>query len=118
MEHDFIAANADSISVVQVNRFDSTSVNERPVLHREISDYVVGSTPFDHGVPRLHRRIAKQADRIFLSSPNRRARALDSVLAPAQPPLLDRDPRGLGQFLDQSNEQSDRKAGDRFAKES
>src|ERR1039458_8747721 len=117
MEQHFVAANVDSIAVAQVNAFDSLAVDERPVLHREISDYIVGAAPFYYGVSHLHGWIAEQADRIFLGAADRRARAFDPVLASAQPSVLDRDPGGLGQLLYQPDEQSDRKAGDRFAKE-
>src|SRR5208283_5295061 len=117
MEQHFVAANADSIAVAQVNAFDSLAVDEGAVLDREIPDHVVGAAPFDYGVSRLHGGIAEQADRILLGAADRRARAFDPVLASAQPALLDRDPRGLGQLLYQPDEQSDRKPGDRFAKE-
>ena len=118
MEHHFVAANVDSIAVVQIDGLDSLAVDEGAFLHREISDHVVGAASLDHRVALLHRRIAEQADRIFLGAADRRARAFDSILASAQSSLLDGDPRGLGQLLHQADEQSDRKAGDRFAEES
>src|SRR5579862_9962512 len=117
MEHHFVAADVDSVAVVQVNCFDSLAVDEGTFLDGDVSDHVVGAASLDHRVPLLYSGIAKQADRIFFGAPYSRARSFDSILTSAQPALLDRDPRGFGQLLYQSDEQSDRETGDRFAKE-
>src|SRR5260370_27257569 len=99
---------------MEVNRFDSSAVDEGAVLDREILDCVVGAAPLDQRMTRLHARIAEQADRVFLGAADRGARALDSVLPAAEPSLLDGDPRGLGQFLYESDEESNSQADHRL----
>src|SRR5260370_5417848 len=103
---------------MEVNRFDSSAVDEGAVLDREILDCVVGAAPLDQRMTRLHAGIAEQADRVFLGAAERGTRALDAILPAAEPSLLDCDPRGLGQFLHESDKESDREADDGFAKKS
>ena len=95
-----------------VDALDSLAVDESSILHREISQHVVGAAPLDHRMPLLHAVVAEEPDRIFLGAPDRCARAFEAILPSAQPTLLDGEPRGLGQLLHQSDEQSDREADD------
>src|SRR5579862_165599 len=117
MEHHFVAADVDSVAVVQVNCFDSLAIDEGTFLDGDVSDHVIGAASLDHRVTLLYPGVAKQADWIFLGATNSRARSFDSILTSAQPALLDCDPRGFSQLLYQPDEQSDRETGDRFAKE-
>ena len=52
--------------------------------------------------------VAEQPDRIFLGAPDRGDPAFEAILPTFQATRIDGQPCGLGQLLNQSDEQSDR----------